>query len=441
MSSENLIDRVKSILFNPRRTWPVIGQEAATVPGLYTRYIMILAALPAVFTFIKTSLIGYSMFGATIRTGIVAGITGAVLAYVLSLVLIYVVALIINALAPSFGGQKNQTQALKVIAYAYTAAWVAGIATILPWLGGLIGLLGGIYSIYLLYLGLPHTMKNPPEKSLGYTAVIVVITVVLGLIIGAIVAGVSGVGALAAGAIGGGSNSSSSSNVSFDKDSKLGQLAAFGEQMKAAGAQIEADEARAKNRAGSQGSQGSNASSGADNADANQQNAEAVMAAMFGGKDGKPLESLEPEQLKSFLPASVGGLKRTATSASRESGMGMQISNASADYASEDGTQRISIKLSDAPMMSKMGALRGLMSSESSSETADGFEKAYTRDGRQIEEKWNGRSGRGTYGVMVGNRFTVKAEGNAERFEQIKTVVESVDLAKLEALGKATSQQ
>src|SRR5690606_40784603 len=65
-------------------------------------------SLPAVFTFIKTSLIGYSMFGATIRTGIVAGLTGAVLAYLLSLVLIYVVALIINALAPSFGGQKNQ---------------------------------------------------------------------------------------------------------------------------------------------------------------------------------------------------------------------------------------------------------------------------------------------------------------------------------------------
>lgn len=442
MSSENLIDRVKSILFNPRRTWPVIGGEAATVPGLYTGYIMILAALPAVFTFIKTSLIGYSMFGATIRTGIVAGLTGAVLAYVLSLVLIYVVALIINALAPGFGGQKNQTQALKVIAYAYTAAWVAGIATVLPWLGGLIGLLGGIYSIYLLYLGLPHTMKNPPEKSLGYTAVIVVITVVLGLIIGVIVAGVSGVGALAAGAIGGGSSSNSSSNVSFDKDSRLGQLAAFGEQMKAAGEQIQANEARAKSRANASDSGASRDSGNADSdADAAQQSAEAVMAAMFGGKDGKPLESLEPEQLKSFLPASVDGMKRTATSASRESGMGMQISNASADYASDDGSRRISIKLSDAPMMSKMGALRGLMSSESSRETEDGFEKTYTRNGHQIEEKWNGRSGRGTYGVMVGSRFTVKAEGNAERFEQIQAVVESVDLARLEALGKATSQQ
>src|SRR3546814_5811878 len=79
--------------------------------------------------------------------------------------MLYVVALSINALAPTFGGRKDQLQAVKVIGYAWTAAWVAGIATIVPWLGWLVVLAGGIYSIYLLYLGLPHTMKCPPEKA------------------------------------------------------------------------------------------------------------------------------------------------------------------------------------------------------------------------------------------------------------------------------------
>lgn len=421
MNSESLIDRVKSILFNPGRTWPVIGEEPATVSGLYTKYIMILAALPAIFTFIKGSLIGYTLFGTTVRTGIGAGLSAAVLTYVLSLVLVYVVALIVNALAPSFGGQKNQVQALKAIAYAYTAAWVAAIGTIVPWIGGVIGVVGGIYSIYLLYLGLPHTMKNPKEKSLAYTAVIVVITLVMGLIIGSIVAGVTGMGALATGA----AASRSSSNVTFDKDSKLGQLAAFGEQMKAAGEQMEASQSRSRKK---------------DSSDADTQSAEDALGALFGGKDGKPLESLEPEQLKSLLPGSIAGLNRTGTSASRESGMGMQVSNASADYASEDGDQRLSIKLSDAPMMAKMGAFRGLMSSESSKESDTGFEKTYTRNGRHIEEKWNSRSGRGTYQVMVGDRFTVKAEGTAENFGQIQGAAESIDLAKLEALAKATAE-
>ena len=429
MKSENLIDRVKSILLNPRQTWPVIGEEPATVQGLYVRYIMILAALPAIFTFIKTSLIGSGGFGITVRVGFMAGISGAILTYALSLVMVFVVALIINALAPTFGGQKNQVQALKVIAYAYTAAWVASIGVIVPWLGTLIALAGAVYSIYLLHMGLPHTMKNPPAKSLGYTAVIVIITMVLGLIIGAIVTGITGLGALATGAAG---SRTSSNTVTFDKDSKLGQLAVFGEQMKAAGEQMEAEQSRARSRGGKD--------AGNTN-DADVASAEGALAALFGGKDGKPMESLEPEQLKSFLPGSLAGLPRTAISASRESGMGMQITNASADYANEDKSQRISIKVSDTPMMARMGALAQMVRSESSSENEDGYGKSYSRNGRQIEEEWNHRSGRGKYSVMVGSRFNVSAEGTAERFEQIQAAAESVDLAQLEALAKAGAQQ
>lgn len=430
MNSENLIGRVKAILFNPRSTWPIIGEEKATVASLYTGYIMILAALPAIFAFIKGSVIGYGLFGATMRTGIMAGFAGAVLTYVLTLAMVYVVALIISALAPSFGGQKSQVQALKVIAYAYTAAWIAGIAVIIPWLGGLIGLVGGIYSIYLLYLGLTHTMKNPQEKSLVYTIVIVLITVVLSMIIGVIVAGISGVGAMAAGAAG---SRTTSDNVIFDKDSKLGQLAAVGEQFKAAAEQAEANESRSSKKARKDTKGSKNAR------DADPQSAEEAMAALFGGKDGKPLESLEPDQLKSFLPTSAAGMKRTGTGSGRESGMGMQITNASGDYASDDGDHSISIKLSDTPMMSKMGALRQLVSSESSQENDDGFEKSYSRNGRQIQEKWDNRRGRGKYEVLVGNRFSVKAEGTAERFEQIQAAAEAVDLAQLEALAEATA--
>jgi hypothetical protein len=56
-----------------------------------------------------------------------------------------------------------------------------------PWLGWLIALVGAIYGIYLLYLGLPYTMKCPPDKAAGYTTLSVVITVVLVWIIAAII--------------------------------------------------------------------------------------------------------------------------------------------------------------------------------------------------------------------------------------------------------------
>ena len=67
---------------------------------------------------------------------------------------IFVLSLIINALAPTFGAQKNSAQAMKVAVYAYTPGWLAGVFNIIPLLG-ILGIIAGLYGIYLLYLGLP----------------------------------------------------------------------------------------------------------------------------------------------------------------------------------------------------------------------------------------------------------------------------------------------
>src|SRR3546814_1288710 len=91
-------------------------------------YIAIVAALPIIAGFLRGSLIGTSLFGITVRTPIGMGIVGMLLQYVLVLAIVYVVALIINALAPTFGGQKDMTQALKTVAYAWTASWEIGRA-------------------------------------------------------------------------------------------------------------------------------------------------------------------------------------------------------------------------------------------------------------------------------------------------------------------------
>jgi hypothetical protein len=189
-------ERVKAILTNPRAEWPVIGAEPASVGSLYTGYIMPVAALPAIAGFIKGSLIGYNLLGITVRDPVATGLGRMLLTYVLSLLVVYLLALAIDALAPTFGGQKGRVQALKAIAYAWTAAWIAGIAVIVPWLGALIAVAGVIYAIYLLYLGLPQTMQCPREKAGVYTAVSVVIAMVLGWAMSLLVAGTIGTTAL-----------------------------------------------------------------------------------------------------------------------------------------------------------------------------------------------------------------------------------------------------
>jgi hypothetical protein len=180
----NLVDRAKNILLQPKAEWGVISAEPHTVQDLYTGYVMILAAIPAVASFIGYSLIGVSSFMGTYRWPITNGITHMILQYVLNLGWVYVLALIIDALAPSFGGEKNFMQAIKVSAFSPTAMWLAGIFSIIPILG-ILGIVG-LYSLYLLYTGLPILMKTPEEKAVPYTVVVIIIAIVLGIIVGAL---------------------------------------------------------------------------------------------------------------------------------------------------------------------------------------------------------------------------------------------------------------
>ncbi len=411
MDINKLIARVKAILMTPKTEWPVIAAEPATVADLYKNYILVLAAIPAVAGFIKGSLIGYGAFGFHYRVPFGTGITTMVVGYALTLVLVYVVALIVDALAPNFGGEKNQVQALKAVAYSYTASWIAGIALIVPGIGWLVALAGAIYAIYLLYLGLPPTMKAPAEKAGGYTAVTVIIAIVLGWIIAIVVAGMAGTGALMGGALSHSSLGGSAGEVTIDKDSTLGKLDAWSKKMEAAGKQM--DSAQKSGDAEAQGK-----ALGA-----------VIGAAMGGGK----VEALAPDMLKPFIPQTLAGLNRTEISAERNGAMGMQVSEAHASYS--DGAKRnLRLEVTD------MGSVKGLMglasgfAPESERETEHGYEKTFKQDGRLVHEEWDSQSQRGEYSIVLGNRFSVKVSGNADSIDQIKAAVASIDLAGLEAL-------
>ena len=62
-----LMERVKGILLKPRETWAAIDGEPADTARLFTGYLMILAAIPAVCGFIGMSLIGMGGFGFSMR--------------------------------------------------------------------------------------------------------------------------------------------------------------------------------------------------------------------------------------------------------------------------------------------------------------------------------------------------------------------------------------
>ncbi|MGH7514216.1 MAG: Yip1 family protein [Gemmatimonadales bacterium] len=182
----NLVERAKRLLLTPKPEWQVIDAEPTTTAELYTKYIIPLAAIGPIARVIGFSLIGMHVpfSGVTYRTPIGRALVGAVVSYVLALVGVYVLAMIIDMLAPSFGGTTNRMQALKVAAYSSTAAWLAAIFAIVPGLS-ILGILG-LYSIYLLYVGLPILMKSPADKAGAYTVVVILVAIVLFFLIGVV---------------------------------------------------------------------------------------------------------------------------------------------------------------------------------------------------------------------------------------------------------------
>ena len=169
----DIVERVKTITLSPATAWPVIEAEQHTPQSLFVPYMLIMAAIPAVATFIGMSLVGMGGFGFSMRLPIMSGLAMMVTSYVLSLAMAFGMGWLVSTLAPNFGGQSNLMQGLKLVVFGGTPMFLAGILSILPALG-ILGLVAAIYSLYVMYLGLPVLMKNPKEKTIPYMVVLVV---------------------------------------------------------------------------------------------------------------------------------------------------------------------------------------------------------------------------------------------------------------------------
>lgn len=415
----SLMERVKQILLVPREEWPVIAGESETVSGLFTRYVMVLAAIPAIAGFLKMSVIGTSipLTGVAFRVGIVTGLVTSVLQYVLALASVYVLALIVNALAPTFGGQKDSMQSLKTVAYAYTASWISGAAVLLPWIGWLLGLVGGAYSMYLMYLGLPVTMRSSPDKAVGYTVVTILCAFALGIVIavvGGSIAGSAAVDSVARQGAGDIQITTNDGKVKIDGDAVLGKLGQMTQQMEAAGKKMEAAQ-----KSGDSAAQGAALGE--------------VMGAMFGG-GGDKVEALKPEQIKPFVPETLGGLPRTSYKVERNSMMGLQIANGTASYADESGKHSLKLEITDMGGARGITMLAGWAAVESESESDDGYERVYQQNSMRAHEQWNKSSRSGSYDLIVAERFLVKLQGEGLEMDAIKQAANALDLSGLAKL-------
>jgi Yip1 domain len=408
-----LVERAKNICLNPKNEWTVIAGETTATGALITGYVLPLVAVSAIAGLIGGSLVGHSVpFLGTYRVPIVSGISLAIFRLVMAVVGVFILSFVINALAPTFGGTKSPPQALKVAAYSYTPAWVAGVFTVLPMLG-LLALLGALYGLYLLYLGLPRLMKCPEDKAIGYTAVVVLCAIVISLVVGAVGGLIAGGGLMA-----GGGSGRSRSDVQFDKDSPMGKLQEFGKNMEETGKKAEAAQ-----KSGNKEEQMKVAMEG--------------LGAVLGG--GKRYEPLAIDALKPFVPDTFAGLPKTRSSAEKSGVAGLMVSKAEASYR-DGGGKSADLEITDTGGASGLLGFAGWVNLQGEKEDDSGFERTRKEGGRMVHEKASKQGGTNEFTVVLGDRFVVSARGRGVSLEELKGAVGALDVGKLESMKEVGAQ-
>ncbi|MGK6319388.1 Yip1 family protein [Sphingomonas sp. DT-204] len=392
-----MIDRIKNILLSPKPEWDRIDAEPMTEKGIFTGWVLPLAAIGPVASLIGGQVFGYGAFGVVVRPSLTTGIGMAILGYVLAVIGVWVLAKIVDWLAPNFGGTRNPVSALKVVAFSYTASFVGGIFGLVPMLG-ILGVLFGLYSLYLLYLGLPRLMKAPQDKALGYTVVTVLCAIVLYLVIGGIVGAVSA--RFMGPAMFGAGTTAGSVELPGGGSVDLAKLEAAAKRMEAS-----ANAAQAAAAAGSVGAAGA-----------------------------ATVKPIDPGALQTLLPTAAAGWNRTAVESASAGAGGVAGSSAKGDYARGSDTAELSV--TDMGGMGALAALGSAFNVQANRTTETGFEKTGQVDGRMTTEKWDSGSRHGAYSTVVANRFVVSVEGQADSLDTLKALAATVNPGTLEGMAR-----
>jgi hypothetical protein len=178
----NIIQRAKGIITNPKAEWEVIKSETSTPQQVLMSYVVPLALAGAAAAFIGY---GFIWRSALINWGIYHAIVGLVT----SVLSVLVAAFVLDALAPTFGSEKNFGKSVQLVAYSYTPSFIGALLAIYPPLS-IIGSLFGLYGIYIWYLGLGPLKNTPEDKKVTYMIITVIVLIVVWIILGVILAAI-----------------------------------------------------------------------------------------------------------------------------------------------------------------------------------------------------------------------------------------------------------
>jgi hypothetical protein len=456
-SAPGLLARIKNIVLTPKTEWLVIAPETTPTAQLFVGYVMPLAVLAALIGFVRMSVIGVNTaFGGGFRIPIGSGLTYTVMTLVAALIGVFIVGLIINGLAPTFSGQRDQRQALKVSAYSLTPAMLSSVLALSPILPTLLQFLAGCYGIYVLSLGLPVLMQSPKEKAFGYTASVVICTILVGVVFG-ILSTFAHIGGARAGFLGatpaaraadqaaardqGAATVGNAIGNMLGTDAKgKADLGAALSNLTKAGEQAQASDAAGSSQAAAQSSASAQSADAPQNAQSPLSATGGLLAAL-GGALGGPnrVATVDFKTLETLLPGSLPGMKRTSAEGENQGAVGVKTSTAKADYAANDGSSA-HVEIADISGVSGLMDLAGSLIQNTTSESSNGYEKDVVLGGRTVHEKYDAPNKKGDLSIVVAKRFSVDVSGSGVDMRTLEQSLGQIDLSRLESMKDAGAQ-
>ncbi|AKJ43803.1 Yip1 family protein [Pragia fontium] len=164
-----MFNHVWGLLTHPGREFQQISQEKETLSHLYTRNLLVLAAIPVVSSFIGTTQFGWMLNDIPpMKVSMFTAGYIAIIFYAMLLAAVVLVGQVIYRLARRYEQRPSLERCIIFAGYTATPMFLSGLVALYPlvWLCLLAGIIGLCYCAYLLYSGIPTFMNI--DRSEGF---------------------------------------------------------------------------------------------------------------------------------------------------------------------------------------------------------------------------------------------------------------------------------
>lgn len=158
------------MFIRPREFWKTARKEKITVKQLVLQHLLIVAAIPVIFSFIDNAFIGQWHDEVGHYTSFTYALFSSLIFYINYLLFVFISAITIKFLAPKFHGRASLLDGMKLMTYAVTPFFIGGVLNVFASYQTLsiVRQLFALHSLLFFMVGMPRMTRVPETHHAGF---------------------------------------------------------------------------------------------------------------------------------------------------------------------------------------------------------------------------------------------------------------------------------